>query len=54
MEARVKGAMDAVEEMMAPDYVGRAKVLPGQEAGRERLISTPRRASKYVCLEAIT
>ncbi len=29
MEARVKGDMDAVDEMMAPDFVGHAKVLPG-------------------------
>ena len=38
MEARVKGDMDAVDEMMAPDFVGHAKVLPGQEPGREGAI----------------
>jgi hypothetical protein len=53
MEARVKGDMDAVEEMMVPDYVGHTKMLPGQEPGRERRIWTPRRPSKYVCLETI-
>jgi serine phosphatase RsbU (regulator of sigma subunit) len=35
MEARVEGDMDAVEEMMAPDYVGHTKLLPSQEPGRE-------------------
>jgi serine phosphatase RsbU (regulator of sigma subunit) len=38
MEARVKGDMDAVDEMMAPDYVGHTKVLPGQQPGREGAI----------------
>jgi serine phosphatase RsbU (regulator of sigma subunit) len=38
MEARVKGDMDAVDEMMTPDFVGHAKVLPGQEPGREGAI----------------
>jgi serine phosphatase RsbU (regulator of sigma subunit) len=38
MEARVKGNMDAVDEMMAPDYVSHTKVLPGQEPGREGAI----------------
>ena len=38
MEARVKGDMDAVDEMMAPDYVGHTRVLPGQQPGREGAI----------------
>ena len=35
MEARVKGDLDAVDQMMAPDYVSHTKLLPGQEPGRE-------------------
>ena len=38
MDARVKGDMDAVDEMMAPYYVGHTRVLPGQEPGREGAI----------------
>ena len=38
MDARVKGDMDAVDETMAPDYVGHTRVLPGQEPGREGAI----------------
>ena len=37
-EARVKGDMGAVDEMMAPVYVSHSKVLPGQEPGREGAI----------------
>ena len=35
MEARIKGDLDAVDEMMASDYVSHTKLLPGQEPGRE-------------------
>jgi ketosteroid isomerase-like protein len=35
IEARVKGDLEAVDEMMAPDYVSHTKLLPGQEPGRE-------------------
>jgi len=35
MEARVKGDLDALEEMMAPDYVSHAKLLPDQQPDRE-------------------
>jgi serine phosphatase RsbU (regulator of sigma subunit)/predicted ester cyclase len=36
MEARVvKRDMDAVDEMLAPDFVNQNKLLPGQEPGRE-------------------
>jgi serine phosphatase RsbU (regulator of sigma subunit)/predicted ester cyclase len=36
MEARVvKRDLDAVDEMLAPDFVNRNKLLPGQEPGRE-------------------
>ena len=34
-EARVTGNLDAVEEMMAPDFVSHTKLLPGQKPGRE-------------------
>ena len=35
IEARVKGDLDAVDEMMASDYVSHTKLLPGQQPGRE-------------------
>ena len=36
MEARVvKRDLDAVDEMLAPDFVNQNKLLPGQEADRE-------------------
>jgi predicted ester cyclase len=35
IEARIKGDLNAVDEMMAPDYVSHTKLLPGQEPGRE-------------------
>jgi predicted ester cyclase len=35
LEARVKGDVDAVEEMLAPDFVNHTKVLPDEEPGRE-------------------
>ena len=34
-EARVKGDLAAVDEMMAPNYVSHTKLLPGQEPDRE-------------------
>ena len=39
MEARVvKRDLDAVDEMLAPDFVNRNKLLPGQEPGRENYL----------------
>jgi len=35
MEARVKGDLDAMDEMMAPDFVNHNKLLPGEVPGRE-------------------
>src|ERR671916_2021042 len=35
MEARVKGDLDALDEMMSPDYVSHAKLLPDQQPDRE-------------------
>src|SRR3712207_1844388 len=35
MEARVKGDLDALDEMMTPDYVSHAKLLPDQQPDRE-------------------
>ncbi len=35
LEAHVKGDLDAVDEMLAPDFVGHSKVFPGQGPGRE-------------------
>src|SRR5919112_2030256 len=35
LEARVRADLDALDEMMAPDYVSHAKLLPDQEPDRE-------------------
>src|SRR5215207_9522303 len=35
MEARVKGDLDTLDEMMTPDYVSHAKLLPDQQPDRE-------------------
>jgi ketosteroid isomerase-like protein len=35
MEARVKGDLDALDEMMSPDFVSHAKLLPDQQPDRE-------------------
>jgi predicted ester cyclase len=35
LEAHVKGDLDAVDEMLASDFVGHTKLFPGQEPGRE-------------------
>ena len=35
MEARVKGDLDALDEMMTPDYVSHATLLPDQQPDRE-------------------
>jgi len=35
IEARLKGNLDVLDEMMTPDYVCHTKLLPGQEPGRE-------------------
>src|SRR5687767_7603432 len=37
MEARVKGNLEAVDEMMAPDYVNHTSLLSVQEPDRERV-----------------
>jgi predicted ester cyclase len=37
MEARVKGNLQAVDEMMAPDYVNHTSLLSVQEPDREGL-----------------
>ncbi len=37
MEARAKADLNAIEEMMAPDFFSHAKLLPGQQPGREGL-----------------
>src|SRR5215204_1178886 len=35
LEARVEGDLDAIDQMMAPDFVNHTKLLPGEEPGRE-------------------
>jgi ketosteroid isomerase-like protein len=35
LEAQVKGDLDAMDEMMAPDFAGHTKLLPDQEPDRE-------------------
>jgi serine phosphatase RsbU (regulator of sigma subunit)/predicted ester cyclase len=35
LEAQVKGDLEAMDEMMAPDFVGHTKLLPDQEPTRE-------------------
>jgi len=35
MGVRIKGDLDAVDAMLAPDFVNRNRLLPGQEADRE-------------------
>ena len=39
MEARAKADLDAIEEMMAPDFISHG-LLPGQQPGREGLKRT--------------
>ena len=38
LEARVIGDVDAVEKMLAPNFVNHTKVLPDEEPGREGFI----------------
>jgi predicted ester cyclase len=38
LEARVMGDVDAVEKMLAPNFVNHTKVLPNEEPGREGFI----------------
>jgi serine phosphatase RsbU (regulator of sigma subunit) len=38
MEARVKGDVDALEEMLPPDFLGHTRLLPEEEPGREGVI----------------
>ena len=35
LEAQVKGDLDTMDEMMAPDFVGHTKLLPDQQPDRE-------------------
>ncbi len=35
IEAGIKGNLDEIDEMLAPDFVSHNKLLPGQEPGRE-------------------
>ena len=35
MAARIKGDLDAVDEMLAPDFVNHNRLLPRQESDRE-------------------
>jgi serine phosphatase RsbU (regulator of sigma subunit) len=44
MEARVKGDLDAMDEMMVPDFVNHNKLLPGEVPGRE---GYKRRVAEY-------
>jgi len=37
-EARDKGSLTVVDEMMIPDYIIHARLLPNQEPGREGAI----------------
>jgi serine phosphatase RsbU (regulator of sigma subunit)/predicted ester cyclase len=48
IESAVKGDLDAVDEMLAPDFVGHNKLLPGQEPGREGLKRATARLSAAV------
>ena len=36
-EARAKADLNAIEEMMAPDFISHSSILPGQQSGREGL-----------------
>jgi serine phosphatase RsbU (regulator of sigma subunit)/predicted ester cyclase len=38
MEARVKGDVDALDEMLPPDFVSHTKLLPEEDPGREGVI----------------
>jgi predicted ester cyclase len=38
LEARVKGDLDALDQMMAPDFVNHTKLVPGEESSREGAI----------------
>src|SRR3712207_1253937 len=38
MQARVKGDLDALDEMLPPDFVSHTKLLPEEEPGREGVI----------------
>ncbi len=35
VEAQVKGDLDAIDELMAPDFINHTKLLPGQQPDRE-------------------
>jgi serine phosphatase RsbU (regulator of sigma subunit)/predicted ester cyclase len=40
LEARVKGDLDAMDKLMAPDFVNHTKLLPDEEPGREGFMQT--------------
>jgi len=40
LEARVKGDLDAMDELMAPDFVNHTTLLPDEEPGREGFMQT--------------
>ena len=40
LEARVKGNLEAMAEMMAPDFLNHIKLLPDEEPGREGFMKT--------------
>ena len=40
LEARVKGNLEAMAEMMAPDFLNHIKLLPDEESGREGFMKT--------------
>jgi serine phosphatase RsbU (regulator of sigma subunit)/predicted ester cyclase len=48
LEARVKGEMDAVDEMLPPDFISHTELLPGQEPGREGIIWAAAQLSEAV------
>ena len=37
LEARAKADLNAIEELMAPDFISHSSVIPGQQSGREGL-----------------
>jgi serine phosphatase RsbU (regulator of sigma subunit)/predicted ester cyclase len=48
LEARVKGDLDAVDEMLPPDFISHTELLPGQEPGREGIIWAAAQLSEAV------
>ena len=48
LEARVKGDLDAVDEMLPPGFISHTELLPGQEPGREGIIWAAAQLSEAV------